>query len=69
MPTVQESLYLKHHLRLRQTLEIRDAPPPPDDKNMIDTYFHLFYSEDDFIPVSGLKSSFAYPLDRWRSML
>lgn len=53
MPTVQESLYLKHHLRLRQILEIRDAPPTPDDKNMIDTYFHFFYSEDKLLLVDA----------------
>lgn len=35
------------HEQIRQTLEIRDAPPPPDDKIVIDTYIHLVYSEDN----------------------
>lgn len=37
------------HEQFQQTLEIRDAPPPRNDKIIIDTYFHLVYSGDGFV--------------------
>lgn len=34
--------------QFRQNLEIRSAPFAPDEKIIIDTYFHLVYSKDNF---------------------